>query len=130
MDRAIDRVLGGVIGDLEAGMRFRTTRQAALAANVANADTPGYRRVEVTFEGALQRANELQRTDSSHGFGDQRDGVRVRLAPQNPQSPDGNGVERDRELVRLSRNAGAFQDQAEVLARIMIMRKIAATGQV
>ena len=36
-------------------MRFRTARQGALAANVVNADTPGYRRVDVEFQDILQR---------------------------------------------------------------------------
>jgi flagellar basal-body rod protein FlgB len=38
---------------LSASMRGLGLRHQALAQNVANADTPGYRRVDVQFEGAL-----------------------------------------------------------------------------
>lgn len=35
-------------------------RQKAIASNVANIDTPGYKRLEVNFEDALQKAQKLQ----------------------------------------------------------------------
>jgi flagellar basal-body rod protein FlgB len=38
-------------------------RLRGLTANIANLDTPGYRRMEVTFEDALQRAKRGGRTE-------------------------------------------------------------------
>jgi flagellar basal-body rod protein FlgB len=41
---------------LEAAMRGANSRQIALAQNLANANTPAYRRVDVDFHSALQDA--------------------------------------------------------------------------
>ena len=46
---------------LEAAMRGSWQRQTALTNNIANADTPGYRRQEVNFQSALQSAVERRR---------------------------------------------------------------------
>lgn len=52
-------------------MNGLSRRQSAIAANVANIDTPGYRRREVTFEDALKQqstgsAGRLVATDDRH----------------------------------------------------------------
>jgi flagellar basal-body rod protein FlgB len=41
---------------LEAGIRAEGTKQSAIANNLANLNTPGYRRFEVKFEDALSKA--------------------------------------------------------------------------
>ena len=41
---------------LEAGIRAESLRQRAIANNVANLETPGYRRVDVKFEELLNKA--------------------------------------------------------------------------
>ena len=125
----MERLVGGVVQQLEQSMNFRRARQGALAANVANADTPGYRRVDISFDSELARAsNELKRTSSTHLSGGARDGMRVVRDPTS-RGPDGNGVDRDMEVITLTRNAGAFEDQASVLARLFALRRMAATGE-
>jgi flagellar basal-body rod protein FlgB len=49
-------ILGPSQGILEAALQLRSTRAELLASNVANADTPGYRAVDLDFDGALQSA--------------------------------------------------------------------------
>lgn len=117
-----------VLGVVESAMRFRSVRQGVLAANVANADTPGYRRVDVAFDAALERAG-LARTNASHLAGDDlgAPGLR-RVAQRGPARPDGNDVNPDRELILVSRNAGQFVQQAEVLSRLLALRRTAVTG--
>ena len=125
----MDRILGGPIDKLVDAMRFRVARQGALAANVANADTPGYRRVDVEFQDVLQRkAGELTRTDARHLTVSAGPGHRLVQGPRGAR-PDGNGVDRDQELIQLTRNAGAFKDQASILARVLALQRIAATGE-
>lgn len=125
----IDKLLGGALGELETALEMRVTRQAALAANVANADTPGYRRVDVEFLPALERAAaSLAGEHPRHLAAPENSGVRVVKGPRGTR-PDGNGVDRDRELVALSRNAGEFGERADVLARVFTLRRIAATGE-
>jgi flagellar basal-body rod protein FlgB len=126
---SIGGLLGGSLGELESALRLRVTRQAALAANVANADTPGYRRVDVEFLPELARAAaSLARTSAAHIAVPENSGVRLVQGPRGTR-PDGNGVDRDRELVTLSRNAGEFGERADVLARVFTLRRIAATGE-
>lgn len=119
-------------------MRFRVARQAVLAANVSNADTPGYRRAELEVAQALDAAGgatALRRTHAGHldaagrssGPGGAGDNYRLTRGPVGTR-PDRNGVELDDELVQLGRNAGAFQDQAAVLNRLLALRRIGATG--
>mgnify|MGYP002790937951 CR=1 FL=1 len=49
---------------LQVAMRFRKAREAVIAGNVANADTPGYRRRDLAFEGILGEA-QASRGDGS-----------------------------------------------------------------
>ena len=57
------------------------------------------------------------------------DGAGARMLVQRGTRPDGNGVDRDAEVLELSRNAGAFRNQAAILARVVVLRRIAATGE-
>jgi len=131
----VSRLLGGAIQELEAAMRFRVARQAVLAANVSNADTPGYRRAELEVaraQGAPDGAPPLRRTHAGHLDASGRQSgdpssYRLTRGPVGTR-PDRNGVDLDDELVQLGRNAGAFQDQAAVLNRLLVLRRIGATG--
>ena len=124
----MSHLYGTAIGELESAMRFRLTRQGALASNVANADTPRYRRVDVSFDRALETAQGLTATHPRHLTSSNPQGYRVTRGPRGTR-PDGNGVDRDQEVIRMTRNAGAFTDAATVLARIYAMRRISATGK-
>jgi flagellar basal-body rod protein FlgB len=120
---------GTVLDRVEQALRFRSARQAVLAANVANADTPGYRRSDLVFVGALERAHGLARTDPRHVAGSSvaPAGARREL-DDSPARPDGNNVNPDREPVLLARNASAFVQQTEVMSRLLTLRRIAVTG--
>jgi len=45
-----------IVDFLEAGIRAESLRQKAIANNIANLETPGYRRIDVKFEELLARA--------------------------------------------------------------------------
>jgi len=45
-----------IVGLLEAGIKAEERRQRAIASNVANLETPGYRRLDVRFEELLTKA--------------------------------------------------------------------------
>ncbi|MDR1135016.1 MAG: flagellar basal body rod protein FlgB [Clostridiales Family XIII bacterium] len=54
---------------LQRAMDGTWQRQKAVAANIANHETPGYKAVKVTFEDALDRAaKDMRRTGSSKGL--------------------------------------------------------------
>ena len=123
------RVPEGAMPRLEQAMRQRMARQGVLSGNLANADTPGYRRFDLVFDDAMERRSvQIERTHDKHlGAGSSEVGGRLVRGPKGTR-PDGNGVELDRELIEVSRNAGAFRDQAAVLSRLHTLRRIAVTG--
>ncbi len=115
------------ISALQNAMRFRMSRESVLAANVANADTPGYRRRDLEFADVLSGETErMTRTHEKHLPTRSADpsNARVSIGPRGSR-PDGNGVDLDQELVAAHRNAGAFIDQANVLARVSTLMRTA-----
>jgi len=115
------------IGALQHAMQFRMARESVLATNVAHADTPGYRRRDLSFEGVLSdERSRMTRTHERHLPVPRVDPARARIerGPRGTR-PDGNGVDLDTELVEASRNAGAFIDQANVLARVSALVRTA-----
>ena len=105
---------------LERAISGAAQRHAALAANLANVNTPGYQRVDVDFHSALQGAlasGDNARAAVEHtAFSAQRDGSAVARA-------DGNSVDADAESAKLAANA--LEQQAAVTvahARIGILK--------
>lgn len=118
-----------ILATVENAMRFRSARQGVLAMNVANADTPGYKRSDLAFDArlaraALERANGRELGTSKEG----PLGVRRFVDTEAVARPDGNNVNPDRETVLISRNATSFVQQAEVLSRLLALRRTAITG--
>lgn len=129
----MDRILGDVIGQVERSLRFRTAREAVLAANVANADTPGYRPSDLHFDELLGAASErLARTDPRHldpgGAGGRAAGPYRVVEGEGGTRPDGNGVELEQQLIALSRNASQFNHQATALSRLVALTRDAING--
>ena len=96
-----------------------TQRHQALAANLANAETPGYQRVDVDFHSALQGA---MAGDDPHtgveraAFSPERDAAAVSRA-------DGNGVDADAESAKIAANALEQQAAVQVAhTRIAILK--------
>ena len=108
------------IAALQNAMRFRMARESVIASNVANADTPGYRRRDLSFDDVLaSKTGRMTRTHEKHMPVRSSDpaNARVEIGPRGSR-PDGNAIDLDQELVTAHRNAGAFIDQANVLARV------------
>ena len=47
---------GSIVDLLEAGMKAENLRQKTIASNIANIETPGYRRLDIKFEETLTKA--------------------------------------------------------------------------
>lgn len=89
---------------LEQALVGASARQQALANNVANANTPGYRRVDVDFHSALRDALADGRVgnDDPTRFAPMPDG-------STPVRADGSTVDTDTEMASLSANALEYQ---------------------
>jgi flagellar basal-body rod protein FlgB len=110
---------------LERAISGASQRQNALAANIANADTPGYQRVDVDFHGALSAAM---------GASDARAALqRTGFAPQVDRSAgavraDGSTVDIDSESAKLAANALDQQAAVQVAqTRIHILQSAIGT---
>ncbi|HLP07279.1 MAG TPA: flagellar basal body rod protein FlgB [Opitutaceae bacterium] len=102
-------------------------RQQAIAANIANAETPGYKRVDVAPDFAAQLNSALQRGGSR-----ELSNVQARLiedASAKAIRPDGNTVEIEKELMLLGRNSTEFNFLAQVVSTDMRNLRMAITGK-
>lgn len=82
-------------------------RQKVYSANLANIETPGYKRMEIdpSFESNLMSAVHRDRFDDVHKMD-----VRVRTDRESkPTREDGNNVELNAELLRINQNAMDFE---------------------
>jgi len=89
-------VIGDISNALERYMDTLSVRQRLVTANIANADTPGYKTEDIDFQNAFQSAldgNSLPQTVPVSG-----------LATKN----DGNNVDLDREARLLAENSLRF----------------------
>lgn len=103
---------------LESAIRGAAVRQTALASNVANANTPGYRRQDVDFQGALRSAVDSgQKANIEHvAFSAGPDGSA-------PMQADGNSVDIDVENATLAKNGLQYEALVSVTAaRIAILK--------
>ena len=94
---------------LERSISGATQRQEALAANIANASTPGYRRVDVDFHGALAAAlgsSNAKSAIAATSFATQAD------ATVGATQGDGNSIDVENESAKLAANA--LEQQAAV----------------
>lgn len=129
----MDRILSETIDVVESAMRFRAARQQALAGNVANVDTPGYRPVDLRFDELLGEATtRLSQTDPRHlqagGTSGHDAGPYTVVTGAAGTRPDGNGVELEQQMIALSRNASAFTQQASALSRLIALTRDAVQG--
>jgi flagellar basal-body rod protein FlgB len=108
---------------LERAIQGAGRRQDALAANLANADTPGYRRVDVDFHGALAAA--MQPARGAAAVRQDLDGMSFASqvdASAGATRADGSTVDVDAESAKLAANALDQQAAVQVAqARIHIL---------
>lgn len=103
-------------------------RQEAIATNVANAETPGFRRLDLAPDFATQLKSRMAAGD----FGRTAETVRPALAEDQTARavrPDGNTVEIEREMLMLNRNTVEFDYLSELVSSNIKQLKMAITGR-
>jgi flagellar basal-body rod protein FlgB len=112
---------------LERAIEGAGKRHEALAANIANANTPGYQRVDVDFHGALAAAvgRDDRAAVQSLSFAPARD------ASAGATRADGSTVDIESESAKLAANALEQQAAVQVAhARIGILKAAMGMGGV
>jgi len=100
-----------LIDFLEAGIKGSSLRQAAIANNIANLGTPGYRRVTVAFEKRLAQAI----AGGKLNVGELAKDV---MRPKNtPVDASGNDVTLEMEIGEMVKNVGMQKTYLRLLAR-------------
>lgn len=102
-------------------------RQEAIATNVANAETAGFRRLDL----APDFATQLKARMAAGDFGRTADAVRPTLAEDSTARsvrPDGNTVEIERELLAMNRNVVEYEYLTEIVSGNIKQLKLAITG--
>jgi flagellar basal-body rod protein FlgB len=103
-------------------------RQEAIAANIANAETPGYHRMDVSPDFAEQLKARLAAGELSASA----DAVKPRLV-EDPSArvlrPDGNSVELEHELLAMNKNAVEHEYLTEIISQNIKQLKMAITGR-
>jgi flagellar basal-body rod protein FlgB len=105
-------------------LRVSEVRHRVISQNVANVNTPGYRRLDVSFDDTLKR---VLAGDSDAGSAPTA--PEVREAEGFVVRADGNNVDIDREMGELNRNALLFQTYAQVLASRLGTMRSAISGR-
>ena len=128
---------------LTAAMSGYSARNTAIANNIANADTPGYKRVDVSFESALADAVDADRSRLKGDVGvgiSALDGTEItrdvdEVAPNvlatdtTTMRVDGSNVDPDDEMARLSANQLASQTVVSLLDKRFNQFRTAITGR-
>ncbi|HEY4300137.1 MAG TPA: flagellar basal body rod protein FlgB [Candidatus Didemnitutus sp.] len=103
-------------------------RQEAIAANVANAETPGYRRVDLAPDFASQLKAQL-----ANGTLDANDDSLKPTLAADPNArsvrPDGNSVEIEHELLAMNKNSVDYDYLSEVVSTNIKQLRMAITGR-
>ena len=103
-------------------------RSEAVATIIATAETPGFRRLDVAPDFAVQ----LKSTMAAGNIAHVAETIRPQLAEdQTARSvrPDGNTVEIERELMMMSRNAVEYDYLTEIVSNNIKQLKLAITGR-
>lgn len=102
-------------------------RHEAIASNIANVETPGYRRLDVGKDFFTELTRELK---GEQGGDPSRLTPRLQIDPDATAiRPDGNTVKLEDELLELNRNALAHEFASEVVSRSIKQLKLAITGR-
>jgi len=114
---------------LELSTRVRSARHEVLSANIANADTPGYRPKDLDFQSVMQSAVESNTDAIARGSEAlPRGPLDVRSMVYEPEYPDNrhgedrldkNSVSIDRQMSLLTENSLAYEASLTLLSRAL-----------
>jgi len=121
----------------ESALYVRSKRNAVLASNLANADTPDYKARDIDFKSLLQNAvgqstsTSLKTTNAKHMQLGGNSIDKPELLYRHPYQPaiDGNTVDAQMEKVKFAENATQYQATLGFLTGRIKGLKSAITGE-
>lgn len=122
---------------LATSLSMRQLRHNVTSSNIANAETPGYHAKKMDFEGALQRAldldgvNSLTTSSPEHfavgGVSVSKTRPDIYEDPEGAVNNDGNTVDVEKEMSALSENAIMYKAALQLINKKMAALKYAAS---
>ena len=103
-------------------------RGDAIAANIANAETPGYRRVDLAPDFARQLSSIVESGASPDALNHLKPSL-VQDQFARSMRPDGNTVDVEHELVEMNKNTVDYDYLTEIVSHDIRQLKMAITGQ-
>ena len=101
-----------IVDFLEAGIKAENLRQKAIANNIANLETPGYRRIDVKFEELLAKAlDSLGAVDLSEIES------QIHQPKQTPVKSNGNDVNLETEVGEMVKNTLRHKAYVRLLSK-------------
>lgn len=120
---------GNLMQALKTRMQWHQTRQKVLAENVANADSPGFRPMDVkapAIAGVGQANVGLLQTSAGHmGLGGGRSGFDSARGTRFETTPNGNAVNLEDEMAKVAQNQSDYQLAASLYSKGLGLMKIA-----
>ena len=105
-------------------------RQQAISSNIANVNTPGYQRVDVSasFQNAYTNALSELSQGETVSTDDMPAQTIEKAAVQGPAKPDGNTIQIEDEMVGMAQNSAKYEFAGQLLAVNYHQMKFAITG--
>ncbi len=113
------QMFGSMMQGLGQALDLYEARHRLLVENVANAETPGYRARDLDFSAALERAFEGEDGSGSSAGGSADAAVQAQpvIDATATVKLDGNSVDVDTEMARMSQNAEKILALSQIVAR-------------
>ena len=125
MTDASKMMFSGTDSYLRAAMSGLAARQRAIASNVANVDTPGYKASEVRFEDTLKSAISRGTGATVNQASLNAAASRSTLVDATTTRADGNNVDIDREMELLGEANLNYSAMSQLMAtRLGILRNV------
>ena len=130
MKPILNSVMDKTIPALEKAMDLTWRRNEVISSNVANAETPQYRAIDLNFAGELEKAFQnnsgpITKTDPKHMDLEQDDMAHITPDLSGVTKPDGNNVDIDIQMGQLSYNSGKYSSAARLLRKKLGMLRFA-----
>jgi len=122
-----------LVSMLKSKLHWHQARQKVLAENVANANTPGFKPMDLKepgFAAALGGSLPLDRTSPLHiGFGGASDTADSAKGVRFETRPSGNAVTVEDEMLKVASNQSDYQLATSLYQKSLSMLKTAVGGR-
>ena len=123
-DTTVMNVTGFQVDFLARLLDVTSLRHQVIAENVANVNTPGYHQMDGSFEDAFSKILASGRNGQAMGIT-----PKVVECKGVSERPDGNNVDIDGEMGRLTKNTTLYNVYAQILAVQLAEMRSAISGQ-